>query len=96
VTTGFLVLLIVAFMLAEASSLPEKLRTAFSLTRAGEEHLVRLFNSINRYMLIKTLLSIATGVGVWIWLRTIGIEYASPWPLPRPCSTSYLLLETSS
>jgi AI-2 transport protein TqsA len=76
VTTGFLVLLIVAFMLAEASSLPEKLRAAFSLTRAGEEHLVRLFNSINRYMLIKTILSIATGVGVWIWLRIIGIEYA--------------------
>lgn len=76
VTMGFLVLLIVAFMLAEASSLPEKLRAAFSLTSAGEEQLMRLFNSINRYMMIKTVLSIATGVGVWIWLRIIGIEYA--------------------
>lgn len=76
-TTGLLVLLIVAFMLAEAASLPEKLRAAFSLTRAGEEQLVRLFNSINRYMLIKTILSIATGVCVWIWLRIIGIEYAA-------------------
>lgn len=75
-TTGFLVLLIVAFMLAEAASLPEKLRAAFSLTRAGEEQLLRLFDSINRYMLIKSLLSIATGVCVWIWLRTLGIEYS--------------------
>ncbi|HEX5998353.1 MAG TPA: hypothetical protein VFZ16_02975 [Hyphomicrobiaceae bacterium] len=48
VTMGFLVLLIVPFMLAEASSLPEKLRAAFSLTRAGEEQLARLFDSINR------------------------------------------------
>lgn len=75
-TTAALVLLIVAFMLAEASSLPEKLRAAFSLTRAGEEELLRLFNSINRYMLFKTMLSVATGVCVWIWLRVFGIEYA--------------------
>src|SRR5262245_55591837 len=37
--TGLLVLLIVAFMLAEAPSLPAKLRAAFSLTSAGEEQL---------------------------------------------------------
>jgi predicted PurR-regulated permease PerM len=75
-TTGILVLLIVAFMLAEASSLPEKLRRAFSLTGAGEERLSRLFNAINRYMLIKSALSLATGVCIWIWLRLLGIEYA--------------------
>lgn len=41
-------------------------------------------------MLIKTVLSIATGVGVWIWLRIIGISLLvlkpSMWPaspLPR-------------
>jgi AI-2 transport protein TqsA len=76
-TTGFLVLLIVAFMLAEASSVPEKLRTAFSLTRADEDHLLGLFNSINRYMLIKTILSVATGACIWIWLRIFGVEYAA-------------------
>jgi predicted PurR-regulated permease PerM len=76
-TTGFLVLLIVTFMLAEASSLPDRLRTAFALTRAGEEQLLRLFSAINRYMLIKTLLSVATGVCIWIWLRIFRIEYAA-------------------
>jgi AI-2 transport protein TqsA len=74
--TGLLVLLIVAFMLIEASSLPAKLQAAFSLTSAGEEQLLRLFKSINRYMLIKFVTSLGTGICIWIWLRVFGIEYA--------------------
>jgi predicted PurR-regulated permease PerM len=74
--TGFLVLLIVAFMLVEASSLPEKLQAAFPLATAREAQLQRLFNSINRYMLIKCIMSLATGIGIWIWLRMLGVEYA--------------------
>jgi AI-2 transport protein TqsA len=74
--TGVLVLLMVAFMLVEAPSLPAKLRAAFSVTSEGEEQLRRLFNSINRYMLIKTVTSLATGICIWIWLRVFGIEYA--------------------
>jgi predicted PurR-regulated permease PerM len=74
--TGFLVLLIVAFMLAEASSLPEKLRAAFSLPKSSEERLSGLLSSINRYMLIKSAASVATGICIWIWLRILGIEYS--------------------
>jgi predicted PurR-regulated permease PerM len=77
VTTGVLVLLVVAFMLVEAPTLPVKLRTAFPLTEAGEERLLGLFNSINRYMLIKSALSVATGICIWIGLRILGIEYAA-------------------
>jgi AI-2 transport protein TqsA len=76
VATGLLVLLIVAFMLIEASSLPAKLQAAFPLTGAREAQLRQLFNSINRYMLIKCITSLATGLGIWIWLRILGIEYA--------------------
>src|SRR5262245_49012924 len=76
IAIGLLVLLIVAFMLVEASSLPAKLRAAFSLTSAGEARLRQLFTSINRYMLIKCITSLATGICIWIWLRTFGIEYA--------------------
>jgi AI-2 transport protein TqsA len=74
--TGFLVLLIVAFMLVEAPSLPSKLRAAFSVTSEGEEQLRRLFKSINRYMLIKSITSLVTGICIWIWLGVFGIEYA--------------------
>jgi len=74
--TGLLVLLIVAFMLVEAPSLPAKLRAAFSLSSAGEEQLRQLFNSVNRYMLIKLMTSLGTGICIWVWLRIFGIEYA--------------------
>jgi AI-2 transport protein TqsA len=74
--TGLLVLLIVAFMLIEAPSLPAKLQAAFAVTSEGEEQLQRLFNSINRYMLIKLATSLGTGICIWIWLRIFGIEYA--------------------
>ena len=76
VGTGFLVLLIVAFMLLETSALPAKLHTAFRLTKATEDQLQRLFSAINRYMLIKCLTSIATGICIWIWLYFLGIDYA--------------------
>jgi len=76
VATGLLVLLIVAFMLVEASSLPAKLQAAFALTEVREAQLKQLFDTINRYMLIKCITSLATGVGIWIWLRILGIEYA--------------------
>jgi AI-2 transport protein TqsA len=74
--TGLLVLLIVAFMLAEAPSLPAKFKAAFSVTSEGEEQLHQLFNSINRYMFIKFVTSLGTGICIWIWLRMFGIEYA--------------------
>lgn len=76
ITTGLLVLLIVAFMLVEASSLPAKLQAAFLLTGAREARWRQFFDLVNRYMLIKCMTSLATGIGIWIWLRILGIEYA--------------------
>ena len=65
-----------AFILVEAPSLPAKLQAAFSVTSEGEERLRQIFNSINRYMLIKFITSLGTGICIWIWLRILGIEYA--------------------
>jgi AI-2 transport protein TqsA len=76
VATGFLVLLIVAFMLIESPSIPKKLRVAFPLTRGLEGDLHKLFKAINRYMLIKVVTSVGTGICIWIWLRMFRIEYA--------------------
>ncbi|HEX5958070.1 MAG TPA: AI-2E family transporter [Hyphomicrobiaceae bacterium] len=74
--TGLLVLLIVAFMLVEASSLPAKLQAAFRLTDMQEARLKQLFTAVNQYMLIKCMTSLATGICIWIWLKILGIEYA--------------------
>jgi predicted PurR-regulated permease PerM len=76
VVNGFLVLLIVAFMLMEASSIPAKLGAAFPSAKEAEERLQKLYGAINRYMLIKLVASIGTAMCIWIWLRVLGIDYA--------------------
>ncbi len=77
VTNGLLVLLIVAFMLAEASAMPQRLRSAFSTTDHIERRMEKLLKSINRYMMIKLVMSLATAVCIWLWLWMIGVDYAA-------------------
>ncbi|MEZ5572772.1 MAG: AI-2E family transporter [Halioglobus sp.] len=79
--TGLLVLLTVIFILLEVPAIPTKLKAAFHLTDAGEARLKRLLDNINRYMLIKTLTSLATAVCVWILLWFLGIDFAILWTI---------------
>ena len=58
--TGLLVLLTVVFILLEAPSLPAKLKAAFKTTPESEARIQKILASINQYMLIKTLTSVAT------------------------------------
>jgi predicted PurR-regulated permease PerM len=76
---GLLVLLAVVFMLSEAPSLRTKLQAAFDLTSESETRLRRLFGAVNRYMLIKTLTSLATALCIWGWLWFLGIDFAVLW-----------------
>jgi predicted PurR-regulated permease PerM len=77
--TGLLVLLAVVFILLEAGTVPAKLRAAFHLTEAGDERLKRLGDVIKRYMLIKSLTSLATAFCVWFWLYALGIDFVVLW-----------------
>ncbi len=76
---GLLVLLAVVFILLEANTVPAKLRAAFHLTEAGNARLKRLTNAIKRYMLIKSLTSLATAFCVWFWLYALGIDFVVLW-----------------
>lgn len=76
---GLLVLLAVVFILLEAGTVPAKLRAAFHLTEAGEARLTRLANALKRYMLIKSLTSLATAFCVWFWLYALGIDFVMLW-----------------
>lgn len=76
----FLIILTVIFMLFEGASFPRKLAVAFGHDKhaAGME---RFLENVKRYMMIKTLLSLATGVGVYIWLKVSGVDFALLWGL---------------
>ena len=80
-TNGFLILMTVIFMLMEASSFPAKLRGVLG---GPESSLVRFDNfisTIKRYIAIKTMISLATGAFVAIWLAIIGVNYPMMWGL---------------
>jgi predicted PurR-regulated permease PerM len=78
-TTGFLIVFIVVFMLLEASEIPSKLRKIF---RGSTEKIRRseiVYYNINKYIGIKTVISVITGFLVYIFLLFMGIDYPLLW-----------------
>lgn len=79
--SGLLVLLTVVFILLEASTLPAKLKFALHFDEHAKARVAQVFDAINRYLLIKALTSLATGLAAWALLRVLGIEFAVLWGL---------------
>ncbi len=80
-TNAFLILLTVVFIMLEASAFPQKLQAAL---KDPEESLgrFRIFTtSVNRYLALKTLFSLITGVTIWIWLTILGVDFPLVWGL---------------
>jgi predicted PurR-regulated permease PerM len=77
----FLILLTVVFILLEAYAFPHKLRTALRNPEESLGRLSRFTESVNRYLAIKTLFSMLTGILIWIWLAVLGVKYALLWGL---------------
>ncbi|WP_420806112.1 AI-2E family transporter [Ferrimonas senticii] len=76
-----LIVLTVVFMLFEASGLSRKLHFALDDPQMRLQQIDRFLDSVNRYLAIKTLVSIATGVVVGIGLYLIGVDYFLLWAL---------------
>ncbi|WP_417763787.1 AI-2E family transporter [Shewanella sp.] len=75
----FLIILTIVFMLFEAESLPRKLHLALDRPDMRMSQIDRFMKSVNRYMVIKTLVSLATGAiaGIGLWL--MGVDYPLLW-----------------
>ena len=80
-SSGFLILLTVLFILAEASSFPRKLREVLADPDQDMPHFERFADNVNRYIAIKTTVSIATGVFVGVALWIIGVDFPILWGL---------------
>ena len=80
VTNGFLVLMTVIFMLLEASSFPIKLRAILGADSSLAQ-LDSFVSNVKHYMLIKTLVSLATGVLVTVWVAILGVDLPLLWGL---------------
>jgi AI-2 transport protein TqsA len=78
-TNTFLILFSVIFILLEASDFPDKVRRALGSKTLALDHFQSFSDSVQRYLLIKTLVSIGTGFVVGIVLALMGVDYAILW-----------------
>ena len=85
-TNAFLIFITVLFILLEASGMPVKYRAAFKSPEKSLEGIRRFTKSVNHYLALKTVFSLATGILISIWLAILGVEYALLWGL-----TAFLL-----
>lgn len=80
-TNIFLLLMTVVFMLFEVQLLPYKLQQALDKPNEGLAAMRRALDGVTRYLVIKTIISLATGVIVWIFLAAVGVRFAFIWGL---------------
>jgi predicted PurR-regulated permease PerM len=84
---GFLIFLTVMFLLFEGVSLKYKMQVISGNVDDTLTHQISDFlASVNKYMAIKSLTSLATGMLIFLWLWMLGVDYAILWGL-----TAFLL-----
>ncbi len=78
-TNALLILLTVSFILLEAASFPAKLRAILPHPEESFGQLGKMLQDIKRYMAIKTLTSLGTGLAAAGWLWFLGVDYPVLW-----------------
>ena len=74
-----LIVLTVTFILLEAASFPVKLRTVLGDPHQVFPRFTTFVNDMKRYMVIKTLMSLATGILITIWLYILQVDFPILW-----------------
>ncbi|MCY3730045.1 MAG: AI-2E family transporter, partial [Rhodospirillaceae bacterium] len=77
----FLIMFTVVFILLEASSMPSKMQLVLSASRGDPEYFRRFTGSVQRYLGIKTLTSLATGITVGLLTAAFGLDFPILWGL---------------
>ncbi|NDJ57451.1 AI-2E family transporter [Enterobacteriaceae bacterium 4M9] len=77
----FLLLLTVVFMLLEVPQLPVKLQQLMSRPVEGMDAIQRALNSVTHYLVLKTAISLVTGLVVWGMLSLLSVRFAFVWGL---------------
>jgi len=77
----FLIMFTVVFILLESSTLPGKMQLVLSASRGDPEYFKRFTDSVQRYLGIKTLTSLVTGLAVGILTAAFGLDFPVLWGL---------------
>jgi len=76
---AFLILLTVVFILLEAADFPKKVQAAMKSPKKSLATINQFSRSANRYIVIKTLISVTVGLSISIWLLILGVDYPLLW-----------------
>ncbi|NWG28748.1 MAG: AI-2E family transporter [Ignavibacteriaceae bacterium] len=76
---GFLILLTVIFIMLEEVSLPAKIKKMVKDPEASISRIQSVTQNINKYIAIKTAISLVTGLLVYFMLLIIGVDYPLLW-----------------
>ena len=80
-TSIFLLLLTVVFMLIEVPQLPAKLQPLMARPSEGMGAIQRALDSVTHYLVLKTAISVVTGLVVWGMLTLLEVRFAFVWGL---------------
>jgi predicted PurR-regulated permease PerM len=78
-TNTALVVLTMIFILLEIAEMPRKLRAAFHDPGRALGRARRMVIEVQRYLVIKTLISAITGVLVGVWTWVLGVDFPLLW-----------------
>ncbi len=78
-TNTFFVFLTFIFILSEAAGFPNKLRAIAKDRNADLDRSSQIVAGVNRYLGIKTITSLVTGLAVSLWLFVMGVDYPVMW-----------------
>ena len=75
VSVTFLVFLITAFMLGEATVFPDKFRQVLGPDAQADDRLQKVVREVQTYLGIKTMVSLATGLILGLWAYAMGLDF---------------------
>jgi predicted PurR-regulated permease PerM len=73
--TTFIVVVVAIFILLEGAVLPEKLRGLHGVSPDTWNRLSQIVADVRRYMFLKTVMNLLTGVLVALWLLATGVDF---------------------
>ena len=80
-TNAFLIVFTMILLLFDMASLPEKLEAAIPNSKSVLRYVYTVEESLTRYMGIKTVISLATGVLIGLFLAILGVDFPVLWGL---------------
>lgn len=77
--SAILILVYAVFLLIEAASFPGKLSQAFNPSEPAYIYIRKVTGSLNSFLVAQTTVGLITGLGVWLMLWLLGVQFAFLW-----------------